>query len=202
MAVDAATQAGVDLGTVEGVGHLADELDGTAARQARVGIERDDVADAAADLRDDLGHDDEACTGDPAQETIEFVQLAALALPAHPFALPGIPDAPAVQQQKARFAVLRVEICDAFLSCSQTRFIKRRGLGIAIFPIGEQRQIQIAVSVGEIVDFQRLQLFFDGLFVGQECRARRVACADCRQCRRAMPCRAARPDPGAGSPSG
>src|SRR5581483_10345717 len=77
------------------MGHLADQpLDGI-ARQSCIGIERDDVADAGRQVRRGV---EERRVGRPAQQAVELVQLAALALPSHPAALGAVPDAAPVQQ--------------------------------------------------------------------------------------------------------
>ena len=41
----------------------------------------------------------------PSQQAIEFMELAALALPAHPASLGRVPQAPAMQEQEAIVAM-------------------------------------------------------------------------------------------------
>ncbi len=69
-------------------------------REPGIGIQRDNVAHAGWQFVKKRRFD-KAGIGGAAQQPIEFVQLAALALPAHPASLAGVPGAPAVQQQKA-----------------------------------------------------------------------------------------------------
>ena len=79
----------------------ADQLARGIARQLRIRIERDDVADARQRLAGtDRGG--EAGIGGAAQQAIEFFQLAALALPSHPHLLALVPQALAVQKRKKR----------------------------------------------------------------------------------------------------
>ena len=73
----------------------------SAARQARVGIESDDVADAGNCFRRRAGDGQKCGIGRAAKEPIQFVELSAFALPAHPFAFAFVPEAPAMEQEKA-----------------------------------------------------------------------------------------------------
>jgi len=59
--------------------HLADEPLDRVARQARVGVERDDITDV--DGQRARSAVDERRIGSTTQETIELMELAALALP-------------------------------------------------------------------------------------------------------------------------
>ena len=67
----------------------------------RVGIERDDVADAAWHVRRPTVDGHERRIGGAAEKPVELVQLAPLALPPHPFLFARVEDAAAVQQKKA-----------------------------------------------------------------------------------------------------
>ena len=73
---------------------------GGVARQARVGVERDAVADRRQHVQlADLGR--EARVGRAAQQAVELLDLAALALPAHPRVLAGVPLPVAMEQEEA-----------------------------------------------------------------------------------------------------
>ena len=84
----------------------ADQLARDVARQARVAVERD----AVPDLRQDVeiaDRDDEARVGGAAQQAIELLDLAALALPAHPEPFALVPLAEAVKQEEPVVAAAR-----------------------------------------------------------------------------------------------
>ncbi len=70
-------------------------------RQAGIGIERDHVAHAFRCARRDAVDWQEGRVPGAAQQAVEFVQLAALAFPAHPFLLRSVPLAAALKQIKA-----------------------------------------------------------------------------------------------------
>ena len=73
------------------------------ARQHRVGVERDDVADAAQPRQIAFG-DGERAVVRAADERIEVDELSALALPPHPHAVGGIPSSRPMQQVEGRIA--------------------------------------------------------------------------------------------------
>ncbi|MNX73377.1 hypothetical protein D3C86_1047720 [compost metagenome] len=83
----------VDHRTIDRVVHLAHELGHRIAHQARIGIQCHDVFHA---LRHDIGAAQERCILVAAQQHVQLMQLAALALPAHPAAFSRIVDAAAV----------------------------------------------------------------------------------------------------------
>ncbi len=85
VAVDDAAAGRIEHRPIERVGHRPDHFARRIARQLRVGVERDDVADAGqhGGIADDLR---ERARATPAQEGVELRQLAALALVAHPHA--------------------------------------------------------------------------------------------------------------------
>src|SRR4029079_491763 len=90
----------VEARLVERMRDDADETPGRVARQSRVRVERDAVADRGehADITD---LDREAGVGGAAQQPIEFFDLAALAFPAHPRVLAFVPLARAMEQEEA-----------------------------------------------------------------------------------------------------
>ena len=93
---------------------IADQLPRRVARQAGVGVERD----AVADLRQDgqVADLDGGRVRRAAQQAIELLDLAALALPSHPAAFLAIPLPGAVEEIEAvavPVAVARVERLDA-----------------------------------------------------------------------------------------
>src|ERR1019366_7403888 len=77
----------------EGMRHLANESPARFAREPRVRVERDHIADV-------LGHGggrQESGVWGATKEPIEFAQLPALAFPPDPAAFAPVPDTPAVQ---------------------------------------------------------------------------------------------------------
>src|SRR6185437_10036782 len=87
--------------TVQRMSHLADQSLGAAARQPRIGIKRDDVPVVRRYGRRLVVDRHERRIGCAAQEAIELVQLSPLAFPTHPALLCFVPDASAMQQEKA-----------------------------------------------------------------------------------------------------
>ena len=84
IAVDHALSRDVEARAVQRVGHLADQPQRRVARQARVGVERDHVAHVGRHVRVAPADRHEGRVGRAAQQAVELLQLAALALPAHP----------------------------------------------------------------------------------------------------------------------
>ena len=128
VAFDDASLAGIEPRTVERVRERADHARRRAARQIRVRVQRDDEANRP---RRRHGADDrrERRRRAAAQEGVELLQLAPLALVAHPAALHGVPHARAVQQMKVGCAVQarvsRVEPLDAGAGALQQRLVAR-----------------------------------------------------------------------------
>lgn len=87
----------VDLGAVDRVVHFADELGHRVAHQARIGIKGHDIFDIG---RHDIRPAEEGRILVAAQQHVQLMQLAALALPAHPALFGRIIDTAAMQQVK------------------------------------------------------------------------------------------------------
>ena len=129
--------ARIEQRAVEGVRHLPDQSPGGSARQARVGVEGDHVANAGGHGRRATADGQEGRVGGAAQKSVQLVQLAALAFPADPFSLAFVPDAPAMEQEEA------IPVRPASVSLIQARDAGRGG--------GEQLLVPGALSVGESV---------------------------------------------------
>ncbi len=90
-----------------------------------------------------------AGVGRAAQQPVQFMQLAALAFPADPARFAGVPDPLAVQQQEAvaagRRAIAPIEPGNAGRCRFQQRLIAIDMLGRGIEPVGEQREMQLAL---------------------------------------------------------
>lgn len=67
--------------------HLADQLRHRIAHQARIGVQRHDIFDT---FRNDIRAAEERRVLVAAQQHVQLMQLAALALPAHPAASAGL----------------------------------------------------------------------------------------------------------------
>ncbi len=91
IALDHATGDCIESRAIQGVGQFPDQSSRRATRQPRVGIERDHVAHVGRHAVRELVCSDEARVGCAPQESIQFVKLAALSLPAHPPTLGGAP---------------------------------------------------------------------------------------------------------------
>ena len=92
----------IEVWLVEGVRHLPDQPLGGSDRQARVSIERDDVADTGGQRRSMTIDWQKRRIGGAAKQSVEFVQFAAFALPADPFFLALVPDTSAMEKEEAR----------------------------------------------------------------------------------------------------
>ncbi len=90
----------IELRPVERVRHLADQATHRVTRQPRIGVKRDDVADAGGHFWRLPANGQKARVGRAAQQLVQFMQLAALAFPADPSCLAGIPEPLAVEQQE------------------------------------------------------------------------------------------------------
>src|SRR5579862_937951 len=112
------------------------------AWQPGVGVERKDVADATGYGRCRSTEVDKTGVGSAAQQPVQLVKLAALALPADPACFAGIPNTLAVQQQEASAAgcpaVALIQPSYAGDRRFQERCIAVDMLCRGIDPIGEQ----------------------------------------------------------------
>ena len=130
---------------------LADELGHRVAHQAGVGIERHHILDAVGDC---------VCAGQIAgilvatQQQIQLMQLPALALPAHPDALARVELASPVQQIEALLAVEGIfctERGDLGFGVVQDFQVGGGFLGRAVLPVTEEREIDLATRICEVV---------------------------------------------------
>ena len=206
VALDDASRAGIEPRLVQRVRHLADQPPGRFPRHPGIGVERDDVADAGGRSgRRGKGRGavtDEGRIGRAAEQPVQLMQLAALAFPSDPPRLPWIPDPPAMQQEEARPAGCRsiaaIEAFDARGHRADERRITLDGLGRGVRPVRQQREVELALRAGEVMDFQPLDLLFDcGLrreqdrngHDGAQRRRDAVAQLEARQDRRTEPFR-------------
>jgi len=110
-----AAQAGIEMRAVQRMLDDSDQVGRGVARQARVGVQRDDVAHLLED-RTVADHDVERGVRGAAQQGVELLDLPAFSLPAHPHALPRVPLPRPMEQVETippPVSVARVEGLDA-----------------------------------------------------------------------------------------
>ncbi len=188
VAFDDAPAVGVEARPVERMRHLADQPARGVARQARVGVERDDVADAG-------GRRGAAVDG------MNVVSAAPRSRRFSSWSLPRLRSQP-IQRRSPSFQtrrrcsrrkrvaaggrpVARVQARDARGRRREQRRVARDALRVGVGPVREQREVQLAVGVGEVVDLQPLDLLLERLARRSAGSARRPACAARRARRRA-----------------
>ncbi|MCY1500932.1 hypothetical protein D9M68_349900 [compost metagenome] len=160
----------VDHRTVDRMVDLADELRHRIAHQARVGIERHHVLHV---VRHRVGALQERGVAVAAKQHVQFVQLAALALPTHPHAFLLVEQAAAMQEMEARLAIIGVarrKLSDLALGVVEHIGIGARLLNLAIGPVAEQREINLAARVGEVVHLEIAHEFVDMVALGNQAR--------------------------------
>ena len=165
VALDDPPEARIEAGPVEDVGHLADQPADRLARHARVRIERDDVADSARNRGRLAVNGYEAGVVGTAEQPVELLELAALALPAHPLLLGGVPLPAAMEKQEAvagdAASVAPVETGDAGLGAGEQRVVAVGLLAGRVRPVAEERIGDVAVLVGEVVNLDTLDQLLD-----------------------------------------
>src|SRR5882724_13568073 len=122
-----------------------DQLDGGVARQPRIGVERVDVADLLenAPVAD---HRLEGGVRRASKQSVELLDLPALPLPSHPYALARIPLSRPMEQIEAvlpAVPVTRVERLDPGDRRGQDLLVLGAlGLG-SVRVVGEQREMKM-----------------------------------------------------------
>ena len=100
------------------------------------------------------------------------MQLAPLALPAHPFVFLSVPPAGTVQQEKVFGVILAVQPCDSGLCLSQQFNVQWPVLGRRICPVCDQRKVKFTVYIGQVMNLQPIDHFVNVIARCQECRHR------------------------------
>ncbi|EDT03388.1 hypothetical protein BamIOP4010DRAFT_3075 [Burkholderia ambifaria IOP40-10] len=177
VALDDAPARRVEYRPVERVRHLADQAAHGIAQQPRIGIERDHVAHVRRHARRLAFQRDERRVRCPAQQPVQLVQLAALALPAHPAPFAVVPHALAVQQQKALAFVRRrriesIQPVDARHRGCQQPVVAVGVRGGRIHPVGKQCEVKRPVGARQMMNFQLLDLLGERRFRRQQHRHR------------------------------
>ncbi len=161
---------GIEAGAVERVGHCSHQERSGLRREDGVGVEGDDVPDAAQH-REIPEHDRERTLRAFADEVIEVGELSPLPLPAHPHALLGVEAARAVEKIEgvALRPVARVQgghSGDGGLHDGGVAFLH---LARCVGEIPEHHEVEVRAPVGEELHLQILQGLLHRLDAGEEC---------------------------------
>ncbi len=162
----------VDDRAVQRMAELAGQMRDGFRRQTRIGVQRHHIFDF---LRQALVRREEARILIAAQKQVQFMQLAALALPAHPAILLLVEQAAAVQKEKARLVVasiMLVELGDFLTRIFVDFHIRGRNFVLRIGPVADQRKVDFTTRIGEIMHFEIADLLVDGITRGDEGRHR------------------------------
>src|SRR3982074_434428 len=102
--------------------------------------------------------------GPAAQQLVQFLELAALALPPHPPFLPVAPDSATMQQKEAvaggALAVNTVHTRDTCRGNVEQRRIPRGVLAGGVGPVRKQREVELAFGRRQVVNLEALELRF------------------------------------------
>ena len=165
---------GVETGAIERVGHLPDQAADGVGRHPIVGVEGEHIADASGNSGSSSADRQEGRIGGAAREPVQFMQLAALALPAQPSPLPLIPHPAAMEQHEPLSALPRlisaIEVRHPFADGGEQRFVALGPFGLGIDPIGEQSEIDLASRIGQMMDLNALDLLLDRVERAQQRR--------------------------------
>ncbi len=136
---------------------------GGIAREAGVAVERDAVAHLGQD-REVADLDAEAGVGGAAQQAVELLDLAALALPSHPAAFGVVPLPQPVKQEEAirpPVAVLAVERVDARPRRLEDLGVARQGFGGGVAEVAEHREVDVRIDVAERLHLEVCEKLLD-----------------------------------------
>ncbi len=157
---------------VQRMAELAGQMRDGFRRQTRIGVQRHHIFDF---LRQAFVRREEARILIAPQQQVQLMQLAALALPTHPAVLLLVEEAAAVQKEKARLVIARivlVELGDFLTRIFVDFHIRGRDLVLRIGPVADQREVDFATRIGEIMHFEIANLLVDGITRGDEGRHR------------------------------
>ncbi len=128
-------------------------------REDRVGIEGDDVANVPERRR--IAHDcGEGLKGAAPQEPVELGELPPLPLPPHPHTLPRVP-APRAMEEIERVVgavgVPAVQLANAGRRGLEDRRVARPRLRRSVGEVAQDREMEVRLAVGEILDLEVLE---------------------------------------------
>ncbi len=162
---------GVELRPVERVRCAADELGNGIAGHPRVGVKCNDVPDAAWQGRRCPVERHERGSRLLPDQTVQFLEFAALPFPAHPRILGRIPLPAPVQQVEAWLAasgIATVQLGDAFVRLRQQALIVLDRLRRRIAPVGEEGEEDVRTGIAQIMHFDRRHEIVDGLGAAEQ----------------------------------
>ncbi|MNI14097.1 hypothetical protein D3C73_673480 [compost metagenome] len=153
---------GVEVGVIEGMGHLANQPAGGIPWQAGIRVQGDDIAHPLGDGGGLAVRLHEAGIRRAAQQAVQLVELAPLALPPHPAPLARVEPAVAMEQPEAiprgARAIFFVEPGNGLARRRQQGLIPRQPLLLRIHTVAEQGKADIAADPGEMMHLQLLDL--------------------------------------------
>ncbi|MND49566.1 hypothetical protein D3C80_405140 [compost metagenome] len=142
---------------------LANEVGDRFRRKPRIRVQRHDEFDV---FRQTLVRREIARILIATQQQIQLMELATLALPAHPAALLFIEQAATVKQEEARLfaaGIMLIELGYFIARIFVDFHIRRRDFLLCIHPVADQREIDFAAWIGEIMDLKIADLLVDGI---------------------------------------
>ena len=163
---------GIDLRPVERVKRDADERFRGIARQPRVAVERDAIADRRKhrQIADDV---DEARVRGAAQEPVELFELAALPLPSHPALFALVPAALAMKEIEEVVPAARMPVVQGLHAGAGGRqdfAVARKIVRVGVGKIAEDGEVNVRVEIAQRLDFQMHQHLFDNRDAPEERR--------------------------------
>ena len=172
IATDDPAQGAIDLRCVQRVRCNGHQFAQGAGRQARVAVQRDDIANAVCQPQR-RSQWQKAVHVAGRQQAQQLLQLAAFALPAEPALLGFTPVARPVNEQKTRWAARWCRI--ACIQCRQPGqcFLQQTGVASLygagrIDPVGQQGKLGLVFAVGQPVKFKLLDQRLGGRCRGQQ----------------------------------
>ena len=154
-----AARALVESGVVQRVGERAGEASEAAARERRVGVERDDEAHALQSLGG-TGVHGEARIARARHVVAELLELAALALPAHPTTFRRVEAARAMERVERTGrppAMPLVETRHAVAQRLHDGFVPRHVLLGRIGEVGEEDELGVRLGIRQMVGLEPLE---------------------------------------------
>ncbi|MNZ49332.1 hypothetical protein D3C78_670970 [compost metagenome] len=140
----------IQASPVERVSHLGNQSAGGIPRQAGVRIQRDHIAHRTRDCGWLPIERHEAGIGGAAQQAVQLMELAPLALPPHPAALAGVELAMAMEQQETIAsrprAMFAVQLGNGLTDVGQQGVVIGHDRLVGIHTIAEQRKREVATD--------------------------------------------------------
>ena len=151
----------IELDAVQRMGQRTQQPVDAVGRRRSVGVKRDDEARPAQPV--DIAFAQGKGIGQVAQnEAGEFLELAALAFPAHPAAFGGIPAAPPVEQHERRMVgVACVEATHASDQSGLDQRILRHTFYVCVREVAQQRHADERIGVRQPMRLQPLDQRFN-----------------------------------------